>query len=176
MRALAAAGFDDHTPAYVQIGRRIEALIRDGSLPEGTTLPSERKLAAMLGVSRITVQHSYNDLRRQKLITSHGRRGSIVARRVTSPLNRLRGFTDEMTELGRVPSSRIVESRICTNRQIATIFGLGSNTALLRLNRIRYADGMPMSNETAWYNLAEAPMLAEADLSQSVYHLLATHG
>lgn len=165
-------------PAYVQISRRIESLILDGELKPGDTLPSERVLAEALNVSRITTQHAYNELRRRRLILSQGRRGSIIqaARpRITTPMNRLRGFTEEMQALGRIPSSRILEQTVLRDADAASTMGIPFDSLLMRLKRVRYADGVPMSKELAWYNLAQAPFLENTDPSGSIYAVLAAH-
>lgn len=179
VRRLLKIDFEGSEPLYTQITRQLEALISSGKIPEGTTLPSERRLADLLGVSRITAQNSYNALRQLGLIQSHGRRGSIVQKpgaRILSPMNRLRGFTEEMRDLGRTPTSRIIRSGIRQDRQIATIFSLPSSARLLYLERIRYADDVPLSHEKAWYNLAAVPALEDSDLSGSMYAHLAQAG
>ncbi|WP_313898375.1 GntR family transcriptional regulator [Methylobacterium sp. J-068] len=88
-------------------------------------------------------------------------------------MDRLKGFTEEMRELGKVPSSRILERSVVQDRSISSIFGLPSTAPFLRLTRVRCGDDVPMSREIAWYNLAAAPALEEADLSGSVYACLA---
>lgn len=136
-------------------------------------------MAEILGVSRITVQHAYNELRHRRLIESRGRRGSVVQpmrARILTPMNRLRGFTEEMIDLGRVPSARVVERAVVKDPETAAVMGLPSASPLLRLKRIRYADGVPMSKELAWYNLVRTPFLEDADLSGSVYAVLARQG
>jgi len=168
-------------PLWRQIVRGVEGLIVEGVLSAGARMPSERDLAAALGVSRITAQTSYNDLRRRELIlTRKGRGGSHVGGAnphvSSSMMRRLHGFTEEMGKLGRKVSSRIVESGVVQDRQITTILGLPSGASVLKVHRIRFADGTPMSNELAWYNLQEAPFLAGADLTQSIYGLLAEKG
>ncbi len=161
-------------PIYQQLEQQLEALIAEGALPVGSVLPAERQLADVLGLSRATVQRAYDALRRRDLVEAQGRRGSIVrGPRLRPGMDRLKGFTEEMRLLGKVPSSRILERRVETDRSIASIFGLPSPTRFLKLVRIRYGDGMPLSRETAWYNLSAAPALEEADLSGSVYALLA---
>lgn len=166
-------------PAYIQISRIIDALIQSGELLEGELLPSERAMSIDLGVSRITVQNAYNELRKRNLVKSQGRHGSVIQSfgpRITTPMNRLRGFTEEMIELGRVPSARIIEAGVTEDANVATIMGLPDTAPLLRLKRIRFADGMPMSKELAWYNLLQAPFLEGVDLSSSIYAALNDHG
>lgn len=143
------------------------------------TLPAERQLARDLAVSRATVQRCYNALRRRKLVTAFGRLGSIVQEsgsRLNTGMDRLKGFTEEMRELGRVPSSAIIEQRIGQDRVIASLFDLSDATRFVKLVRVRRGDDVPMSREVAWYNLDAAPGLAERDLSQSVYAHLRDEG
>lgn len=166
---------DTAQPLYQQIEEQLSGLIEDGILPVGTTLPAERQLSKSLGVSRATVQRSYRALHNRKLLGAHGRLGSIVQHpgsRLYTGMDRLKGFTEEMRELGREPSSVILEQTAATNRSIASIFSLPSNAAFLKLVRIRSGDGVPLSHEKAWYSLTAAPALLHADLSRSVYAFL----
>lgn len=170
---------DTAQPLYQQLEDQLTRLIGEGTLPPGTTLPAERQLAERLSISRTTVQRSYNALRQRRLLSAQGRLGSIVqgpGPRLHSGMDRLKGFTEEMRELGRVPSSRILEREVVTDRLISSIFGRPSNAAFLRLVRVRSGDGVPMSREAAWYNLERAPELATDDLSGSVYARLAALG
>ena len=110
---------DTAKPLYQQLEDQLTQLIGDGTLPPGTTLPAERQLAERLKISRATVQRSYNALRERKLLSAQGRLGSIVqgtGPRLHSGMDRLKGFTEEMKELGRVPSSRIIERSVVKDR------------------------------------------------------------
>jgi GntR family transcriptional regulator len=163
-------------PIYQQLEQQLEALIMEGALPVGTVLPAERQLADNLGLSRATVQRAYNALRQRDLVLAQGRRGSVVqgvAPRLHPGMDRLKGFTEEMRLLGKTASSRILERSVVSDRSIASIFGLASQARFLKLVRVRCGDGVPLSRETAWYNLLEAPALEGADLSGSVYAFLA---
>lgn len=175
MPNLIALRDDTAKPLYQQLEDQLTQLIGDGVLPAGTTLPAERQLAEKLNISRATVQRCYNTLRQRKLLSAHGRLGSIVqgfGARLHPGMDRLKGFTEEMRELGRVPSSRILERAVVSDRAIASIFGLSSHALFLKLVRIRSGDDVPMSREVAWYNLQLVPDLTQADLSQSVYAAL----
>jgi len=168
---------DTALPRYEQLFQQLVALIEGGRLAPGVTLPAERQLAQRLGVSRTTVQRCYSELRKLKLVDAFGRRGFIVQPppRVSTGMDRLKGFTEEARELGMVPSARILEQTVLSDRSVASIFGRPSNARFLKLVRVRYGDDNPMSYETAWYDLAVAPGLLEGDLSQSVYQWLAQH-
>ena len=131
---------DTAQPLYQQLEDQLTALIIDETLAAGTTLPAERQLAENLDISRATVQRSYNTLRQRKLLSAHGRLGSIVqgaGSRLHPGMDRLKGFTEEMRELGREPSSVILERKIGSDRSIASIFGLPSHARFLKLIRVR---------------------------------------
>lgn len=170
---------DTAMPAYRQIEEQVAALITDGRLRPGHTLPAERQLAQAMGLSRTTVQQAYGQLRSRGLISGHGRRGSIVERqggKIEPGMDRLRGFTQEMGEAGRIPSTRVLTRRIITDRSMASLFGLRSDARFLRLVRVRLGDGVPLSVESAWYSLDAAPALESADGMGSIYRQIADSG
>lgn len=166
-------------PLYLQLEEQLAKLIESGQLAVGDTLPPERKLAETLGISRSTVQQSYAMLRERQLLAGQGRRGSVIqseAARLRPGLDRLRGFTEEMREMGRKPSVRVLEHRIVEDRSVASLFGLRSTAKFLRLVRVRLGDDVPLSRESAWYNIEAAPFLADADPNGSIYAQLAANG
>ena len=119
-------------PYYVQLQRQLQALIDSGALGEGSYLPSERDLAEALKVSRTTVKRAYDALREADVIASGaGRGGTIVKRapRVSPEMSRLKGFTEEMRELGMEPSTRLLTLEVVQDRTIASIFGSSSTTS-----------------------------------------------
>lgn len=167
---------DTAMPLYQQLEEQLYTLIQTGALPAGSVLPAERQLAESLGVSRVTIQRAYAALRQRDLLASQGRKGFLVRSRpnqVHPGMDRLKGFTEEMRELGKIPSSRIVGREVVQDRSISSIFGLPSTAPLLRLTRVRYGDEVAMSREVAWYNLKAVPALEDGDLSGSVYAFLA---
>lgn len=165
-------------PYYVQLQRQLQALIDNGVLGEGSYLPSERDLAESLKVSRTTVKRAYDALREADVIASSaGRGGTMVKRtpRVTPQMSRLKGFTEEMRELGMEPSTRLLALEVVQDRTIASIFGRPSHAQLLHVRRLRLADGVPMSRELAWYDLALAPQMEDWTGEGSVYSWLQEH-
>ncbi len=68
-------------PIYAQIKEQIKEQVLNGQLPEGTPLPSIRKLAKELGVSVITTTRAYSDLEKEGFITSIQGKGSVVLSR-----------------------------------------------------------------------------------------------
>ena len=87
-------------------------------------------------------------------------------------MGKLKGFTEEMRELGMTASTRVVEHEVVRDRTLASIFQRPSTAAFLRLVRVRLADKVPMTREVAWYDLSAAPALEFWDTSGSAYEFL----
>lgn len=66
-------------PIYEQITSQIKAMIMNGELQAGDTIPSVRTLAKTLHVSVITVRKAYEELQRDGFIETAVGRGSFVS-------------------------------------------------------------------------------------------------
>src|SRR6185295_8098614 len=66
---------------YGQLVDGLERAIEAGELKDGERLPSERQLAAQLGLSRTTVVSSYRELESRGLVRGHVGRGTFVCAR-----------------------------------------------------------------------------------------------
>lgn len=161
-------------PVYQQLLRRLTALIDSGVIKDGQSLPSERLLAEKLGLSRTTVRHCYEELKAKHYLSAHGRAGAMaLAPPALSPrMGKLKGFTEEMQELGMEASSQLLERSVLRDRTIASVFNRPSTAQFIRLVRLRLGDGVPLSREVAWYDLASAPELEHWDAKGSAYAYL----
>src|SRR4029079_16418074 len=65
-------------PGYLAVAAAIRSSILDGRFPLRARLPSERDLAALLGVSRTTTTAAYDVLRRDGYLESRRGSGSRV--------------------------------------------------------------------------------------------------
>ena len=70
---------ESKTSIYLQIAAQLKREILSGELNQGSTLPSERAMASILGVHRNTVVKAYNELKAEELIESRQGIGYIVA-------------------------------------------------------------------------------------------------
>jgi GntR family transcriptional regulator len=161
-------------PVYLQLVRRFTEMIESGRIIAGQGLPSERVLAERLEISRTTVRRAYDELRAQALLVSQGRAGATIQAppRLSPRLGRLKGFTEEMQELGIEPSTRVLEYGVTQDRLMASIFNRPSTAKFLRLIRLRLGDLVPLSRELAWYDLSCVQELADWDMSGSAYRFI----
>lgn len=65
-------------PVYGTLAEAVSALVLDGRVPLGTRLPSERELAAALGVSRATITAAYRVLGERGFLRARTGSGSFV--------------------------------------------------------------------------------------------------
>src|SRR6476619_6543363 len=72
----------DSRPLYQQVVDEIKGLIAGGELPEGTTLPPVRQVAADLGVNLNTIAFAYRQLQKQGLVRIRHGSGAVVASKV----------------------------------------------------------------------------------------------
>ncbi len=110
-------------PVFEQLRSQIERAIRSGSLAGGQPLPTVRQLAADLSIAVNTVGRTYRALEAAGLITTRGRRGTVVnestalpaverSTRLTAAVQRL---LDEAATLGCSPLDAQNEIRRLTS-------------------------------------------------------------
>ena len=68
----------DSRPLYQQVVDEIKGLIAAGELPEGSSLPPVRQVAADLGVNLNTIAFAYRQLQRQGLVRIRHGSGAVV--------------------------------------------------------------------------------------------------
>jgi GntR family transcriptional regulator len=72
----------DKRPLYQQVVDEIKALIAAGELPEGSSLPPVRQVAADLGVNFNTIAFAYRELQKHGLVRVRHGSGAIVTSRL----------------------------------------------------------------------------------------------
>ena len=162
-------------PAYVQIERRLMKLIESGRLTVGDRLPSERELAACVGVSRVTARAALDSLTRDGLLERGiGRRGTVVARsRLIHDLTSFTGFTEMARRQGRSATARLRSiNELDPPDGVATELGLKTAERVYRIERLRFADGEPVTLEDSWVPAGRFPDLLAHDLRGSLYELM----
>ncbi len=166
-------------PLYQQIVRLILEQASVGQLERGTWLPSERRLCAQLGVSRVTLRKALAILVEEGVLESSEGRGWFVTTGVLAePPNALRSFTETARIRGLEPSARVLltATRPATLDE-AEAFSIAPGSRLFELRRVRCLDGIPVACDESRIPLSVAPNLAGADFTAvSLYATLAEAG
>lgn len=148
-------GFDDpgSGPLYLQLQRRIAEAIASGRLSPGDSLPVERDMAAMTGLSRVTVRNAIQALVAGGQLVQRRGSGTFVARKVErleQALSLLTSFTEDMARRGRTVDSQWLSRRIdAPAPEEVMALGLGGEERVARLERVRRSDGVPLAIERA---------------------------
>lgn len=140
-------------PIYVQLREHIEDAIRSGRVKPGEALPSERELAEISGMSRITVRKAVQDLARSGLVIQRQGSGTSVSPavdRVEQSLTRLTSFSEDMALRGRTVRSQWLErGLLAPSLDEAITLGLKPHGRVARISRLRFADDTPLAIERA---------------------------
>jgi len=134
-------------PLYAQVEQALAAQIASGALAPGEQLPPEAALAARFGVSRITVRKAVEGLVGRGLLEIRRGKGTYVAPpKIRQELTELSGFVEDMQALGRTPAARVLDKRVMVaGKDVAARLALPAGTRVYRLERVRLADGVPVS-------------------------------
>jgi DNA-binding GntR family transcriptional regulator len=134
-------------PLYERVESILAASIADGSLPPETQLPAEERLIEQFKVSRTTVRKAIQNLIERGLVEVRRGKGTFVTQpKITQELTELTGFVEDIQALGRHPTARLLDKRIvAADEAVAHHLALAPGTLVVRLRRVRLADGVAMS-------------------------------
>ncbi len=165
-------------PLYLQLQRRIADAISCGRLAPGDSLPPERDMALLTGLSRVTVRKAVQALVASGLILQRRGSGTFVApkvERIEQALSLLTSFTEDMARRGRtVDSVWLSRALHAPAPEEVMALGLGAGDRVARLDRVRRSDGVPLAIECA---ALSAALLPDPEVvTGSLYALLETRG
>lgn len=161
----------DARPIYRKIADGLALALGTGQ----ATLPSERLLAEALGVSRVTVRRAVDELVNDGLLARRRGARTVAAGRLEKALATLTGFSDELRGRGVAPGQIWLSREVTLPTTAETMaLGLVAGARVLRLARIRLANGQPIAVERA---AVPETVLPSGDLVQaSLYEALTRHG
>ena len=166
------------SPIYIEIHNQIRLDIEAGKWRVGQRIPAERDLAKKFGVSRMTLRQAIQTLVDEGILERHVGSGTYVASaKIQEKMSGITNFTDIMQAQGKVPSSKTVSYHLAspTLSEVERL-ELPQGNQVLRMERIRYADGLPISFETAAVPADLVEGFSKEEITASLYHALETKG
>jgi GntR family transcriptional regulator len=155
-------------PRYQEIEDWLTELCN--SLPAGSLLPSEPELAARFSVSRMTARQAVQNLARAGRIDRRRGAGTFVAPpRLHRDEGILLSFTEDMRRRGMKTSSRVIRSEIVTSPDDAVALGLQPSSWVVKIERVRFADDVPLALERVRLPGSLSAVL-DADLEHTSLH------
>jgi GntR family transcriptional regulator len=119
------------------------------ALPPGSPIPTERSLATEFTVSRTTVRQALADLTAEGRLHRVQGKGTFAAEPKLAQRLQLSSYTEDIRAQGREPSSKLLEiEELPSDPELAKLLGIRSGAKVLRMKRLRLADGEPMALET----------------------------
>ena len=172
---LQALAGDDPTPRYLRLAGALSRLIESDVFQPGDAVPSERDLAQLTGYARVTVRNAIDELIRSGALSRRHGSGTFVASRIEQPLSVLASFSTDIENRGGRPGSIWLSKEVTRPKpQELMALGLGPSDGVVRLTRVRTADGEPLAIECA---VVPASILPSPDLIESsLYAALAQRG
>jgi GntR family transcriptional regulator len=162
-------------PIFAQVKAVLDAAVESGELQPHRRIPSERELSVRFGVSRMTIRQALLEMIGEGSLYTRTGKGTYVAeRKIEQPLQRLTSFTQDMAARGLRPSSRLIGADLLPAPiELAHALAIPPGSELVRVRRLRLADGQPLAIETSHLPHARCPGLLAHDLEgQSLYDLL----
>ncbi len=161
-------------PLYIQLKNSLLRLIRQGDIKPHERLPSERELGEEFGISRMTVRQAIQPLIRDGFLYTQAGKGTYVGEIRFEQDRTLTGFSEEMNKLGLTPSSQVLETSIVPAlADMAEKLEISPNSGVIRISRLRKANGQVIALETTHLPQMLCPNLLKYDFSrESLYAVL----
>ncbi|VEF46140.1 GntR family transcriptional regulator [Bacillus freudenreichii] len=157
-------------PLHIQISTILDKKIRTG-VYEGK-IPSERELVEIFSVSRTTVRQAINKLAADGILKKIPGKGTFINKKkpIHKSLSNLNSLTETVEEMGMKPGSRLLcEKVIEKSEHNIEVF----DAAVYKIERLRYADGIPIAIEKQFYPLDIGIRLTDYDLhNETIFDLL----
>lgn len=155
------------TPLWLQLKADIEARLESGEFAE--RFPGELALVEHYGVSRHTVRQALRQLRADGLVLAErGRQPRIApASEIHQPMGALYSLfaSVEAAGLEQHSSVRALDER--ADAVVAERLGREGSTPLVYLERLRYADRVPLALDRVWLPAEVAEPLLHVDFTHT---------
>lgn len=158
-------------PKHVELREKLRS--RFQRMAPNSLIPSARELAKTYKVSAMTVRQALVALQQEGMIHSVPGLGTYVSDHRMSKKLTFVSFSQEVTERGMKPSSIIVSAIKTTVKdpEIAESLNISVGDPVYKLERVRFADKIPMALEESYISAVLIPGLLDQNLSESLYEI-----
>lgn len=164
------------TPLYLQVKEHILSDIHGGKYQPSGRLPSEKELAAMYNVSIITIRRAITELAEEHVLQKKQGKGTFITKKSFSrPYSQdALSFTEICRVNGMKASAKLLRREVLQNPEpeLLTRLALPAGNQVILIERLRYADGIPIVIERDCFSM-EYDFLLRADLEKnSMYQVI----
>lgn len=165
---------ESSVPLYKQLMDIIKRDISNGIYKHGQKIPSEVEFQESYNISRITIRKALQELTDEKILERRRGKGTYVADvKLERSISTLMSFTEVCEAQNLKPGGRIIkcilEEPTETDRQE---MGLKEGEKMVTIERVRYADSVPVSVEMSQFTEKYSFLLGENLNDCSLFELL----
>ncbi|PWI44042.1 GntR family transcriptional regulator [Streptomyces sp. ICBB 8177] len=145
-------------PKYYRLKRHLLEITQ--TMPPGTPVPPERTLAAEFDTSRTTVRQALQELVVEGRLERVQGKGTFVAKPKVAQALQLTSYTEDMRAQGLEPASQLLDiGYVTADDRLADLLDIRPGGRVLRIERLRLANGEPMAIETTHLSAKRFPAL-----------------
>jgi len=159
-------------PKHVELREKLRS--RFQRMAPNSLIPSARELSKTYKVSAMTVRQALVALQQEGMIHSVPGLGTYVSDHRMSKRLTFVSFSQEVLERGMTPSSKIVSAIKTTvkDQAVAESLNVSLGDPVYKIERVRFADKIPMALEESYVSASLIPGLLDQNLSESLYEIL----
>jgi GntR family transcriptional regulator len=165
-----------YMPYYLQVLEALEISIERGELKAGEQLPGEAELCRQFDVSRTVIRQALKELEIKGLILRKKGKGTFISEpKIREGLfQELTGFYQDMESRGHKPVSKVLEQELIgAPPKVASGLNLSPETPVIKINRLRYVNDVPIVLVTTYLPYSIFPNLLYINLThRSLYEYL----
>lgn len=161
-------------PKYYRISQDIMSRIQEGSLTTGDKIPSENEIIKAYKVSNTTARKVLKNIEDVGLVRRIKGKGTYVCNNcVDRSISRILSFTKNMLEQGRVPTTKVLSIKMRRSSHSVVMGGrkYTLESPYCEIQRLRFADSLPMMKETCYISTIFCPGIEKLDLEGSLYEI-----
>ena len=163
-------------PLYYQVYWALKEMIEQGIFKPGDCVPSEQELEDRFKVSRITIRRAVDELVQEGILVKKRGLGTfVIEKKYTQQLNYVSSWAETMRDMQmQISTKQLKISAVDPPAFVAKALQLGDNDRVLKIWRLRYADGEPMCIMTNYIRSSLVPGMLEEGFGseESLYAVL----
>ncbi|KWX87062.1 GntR family transcriptional regulator [Paenibacillus riograndensis] len=164
----------ESSPLYKQLQEKILDSIHDGTLKPGDKLPTELELSETNQVSRVTVRAALDALTSEGYLVRIPGKGTFITKdKIQKNVAETIGFSETCRLQNKTPGARVIK---CVSEEATAAdqehLGLNPGDKVINIERIRYADNVPISVEYSRFPSSYSFLLQEDLNDKSLYEIL----
>ena len=163
-------------PLYYQLKTLLEEYIEKEHTNYEEPIPPEMEISEAFGISRPTVRQAINSLVVEGKLYRKKSKGTFVNRPKIHQnfLESIQSFNEEMKEKGLTPKTEVLGLEVVAcDEEVGRALQLEMGTEVVRLERLRYADGEPIVHVVSHLPYSLCGEMLEKDFTRvSMYHVM----